>query len=446
MARAQNVDHQGATLLSPGSLVRNDHQIGEAAACSTPQPWTSADAAFSLSGASPTKSPDTHVVEDATRARTYFRSNAEPALLLGCKYWPIYRNAVYPFYLVLVNIEQFEIDLCTFLETFLSWKEDLNRSDIDISWLSLLFAVLACGTQFPNDSSKERDLRFKFILHFIVYERRTSFTQHIQIKFSRSCSLEAAFATIQTRMPLGYSSTGKIELGTTARLAQSIGLHERSNSVDTVSNTKVLNEHEKNKLWWMVVWQDTHLSFFYDRPQSSIVMNRNIPYGPNMSQNRSFVDSILTLCWIIRDRAQKSATTLTYKKSLEDISQDACLFLTDKASCKALQNHLERLVLNIHVGYVICRICRLCIERTSTPSPILLDLRSDCHNRALRVVQSFLDLRRLFVNVCHSWGFVQNAVSYATILGMPASDYQSQQVESRPLIERLGAILKRDEQ
>ena len=195
-----------------------------------------------------------------------------------------------------------------------------------------------------------------------------------------------------------------------------------------------------------MVWQDTHLSFSYDRPQSSMSRSSHIPYSSNPS-DRSFVDSILTLCWIIRDRAQRNTpdgevdasidTTLVYKERLEGIFHDASPFLTDRSRCRTLQNHLERLALNIHVGYIICRICRLCVERTSEPTEMHSQLLVNCNARAEKVVESFLDLRRLSANVCRSWGFVQNAVSCAVMLGLSA--------QSRPLIERFVAVLEKDD-
>lgn len=206
----------------------------------------------------------------------------------------------------------------------------------------------------------------------------------------------------------------------------------------------------------MVVWQDTHLSFSYDRPQSSMSMNCDIPYSSGMSSNRSFVDSVLTLCWIIRDRSLRNTVsgevdksiqaTLVYKERLEEIFRDASLFLSDKAHCKTLQNHLERLALTIHVGYIICRICRLCLERASIITDMHSQLLIDYNRRAEQVVESFLDLRRLSVNICRSWGFVQNTVSCAVMLGMPAGDLPSQFPQSGPLIERLISVLERDDQ
>lgn len=84
-------------------------------------------------------------------------------LFHSSRYWQDYRNSVYPFYPVLVNIHQFEVDLCAFLENRNSkYEETLARiQSNDMSWLSLVFAVLACGAQFSNDSSKERDLMSK---------------------------------------------------------------------------------------------------------------------------------------------------------------------------------------------------------------------------------------------------------------------------------------------
>lgn len=83
-------------------------------------------------------------------------------LCLATRYWQVYETLVYPFYPSLVTMDRFEASLFNFLERRpeLDGDEDLKQG-IDISWLSLLFAILACGVQFSDDQVKERDLKSK---------------------------------------------------------------------------------------------------------------------------------------------------------------------------------------------------------------------------------------------------------------------------------------------
>lgn len=202
----------------------------------------------------------------------------------------------------------------------------------------------------------------------------------------------------------------------------------------------------------MAVWQDTHLSFSYGRPQS--LVTSSIPYESSQGSERSFVDSILSLCKAILDRSSTAIggkidfsveATLSYKDRLEGIFRDASPFLTDKSHCRTLQDHLERLALNIHVGYTICHSCRLCLERTPSTSSQYLQLQIYCNERAVLVVKSFLDMHRLSDNVCRSWGFVQNAVSCAAILCMPSAAADARPLGSNALIEGLITALEKDE-
>ena len=92
---------------------------------------------------------------------------SHPPLMLilyscGERYWQTYQSAGYPFYPVLVAVEQFGAELFAFLDQRALAREGTGRvEDPYSSWLALLFAVLACGVQFSDDPIKERDLRSK---------------------------------------------------------------------------------------------------------------------------------------------------------------------------------------------------------------------------------------------------------------------------------------------
>lgn len=78
------------------------------------------------------------------------------------RYIEVYKNIVHPFFPAVVTLDTFETSLFTFLERRPALGNDSDfKQNIDPSWLSLLFAVLACGVQFSDDQIKERDLRSK---------------------------------------------------------------------------------------------------------------------------------------------------------------------------------------------------------------------------------------------------------------------------------------------
>ncbi|KAK3337661.1 Zn(II)2Cys6 transcription factor [Cercophora scortea] len=355
------------------------------------------------------------------------------------RYWQDFETYVHPFYPALVALEKFRISIHSFIRR--RSTSPLGRSGslgpntdeaTDPSWLALLFAVLACGVQFSNDVARERDLRSKvFICSSFQCLRtanlfnKTNITQIQALALVGHClrnNLETNSAWIFT--------------GVTMRLAQSIGLHESATTQDPESGEKM---SQASKLWWILVWQDTFLSFTYDRPPNS-------PYTPSAltalssktgTEGNSFAESIFAICHIILDwtREETLAGGLEstspghyyhrlelYKRRLEGVHHNAQPFLRDKAFCRTLQDHLERLALHIHVTYAICRISRLYLDSASTAGggndyetrPVqeeTVAMQYIAH--ATDSVQSFLEIYRLSPNVCRSWAFVHNAVSSA---------------------------------
>lgn len=76
------------------------------------------------------------------------------------RYWQAYQSTAYPFYPVLVAVDDFGRSLFSFSNERASFTADSDTGP-DCSWLALLFAVMACGVQFTDDPTKERDLRSK---------------------------------------------------------------------------------------------------------------------------------------------------------------------------------------------------------------------------------------------------------------------------------------------
>ena len=204
---------------------------------------------------------------------------------------------------------------------------------------------------------------------------------------------------------------------------------------------------------WTLVWQDTFLSFTYDRPPScSTTKTCPVPYALKTS-GLAFHECIFKICHIILDQTQLERTmdqrpqihsVADYRNELEGVWDTAASFLTSKAHCTSLQDHLERLALSVHLAYTLCRVSLVYLDLAT---PDFTDtVAKDCRRWAMQVVDSFLELHRLSPAVCRSWAFVHNAVSCAITL------HRLGQVPSVPatipepmvLAQRLIAVLENE--
>ncbi|KAJ5139175.1 Transcription factor [Penicillium bovifimosum] len=463
-----------------------------------PNPASTSQTPYMRKGSTLAKSPGKHFVEDATGATIFLGSHSDPPVALGCRqagsgsmlddtmlldqlvprtypftnlwkpepgageiyetlpdesdiirYWQVYQTSVHPFYPALVTYEQFNISLFGFLNKRSSTMLENETSvldDTDSSWLALLFAVLACGVQFSNDPIKERDLRCKvFICSSFQCLRASNFFNNTNMD------------QIQAKALIGHclrnnldTNSAWILMGSTIRLAQSIGLHEETAS-DTQSSTS--EQFQRRRLWWMLLWQDTFLSFTYDRPPNVNNLSTSIPHDPDACPGLSFAECVCTLCQILLERARQENTEtvneiLSFKGRMAAIFETASPFLQDKMNCRSLQEHLERLALSIHICYAICRLCRLVLETAeyaAHSTGVDVDsIRMECIDRAAEAVESFLDMHRLAATVCRSWAFVHNAVSCAlTLQGLVATGPQRSHADM--LVKRLIAVLEREE-
>ncbi|KAK1142525.1 hypothetical protein N8T08_007499 [Aspergillus melleus] len=362
----------------------------------------------------PSKSPGRYCIEDATGATLYLGSHSDTPLALGCRQASdrgdfLLHEAManqfvpraYPF-TSLWGPEATTADICETLPEDADMIREGGESSEDepnTSWLALLFAVLACGVQFSDDPIRQRDLRSKVF-------------------------------------------------GSTIRLAQSIGLHDPSRSLLADEQIK------QNQLWWMIIWQDIFLSFTYDRPPSLIPIDISLS-SDSMDQRASdFQHCVLDLCRIISIRAQNKTpsdprellqNTLQYKQQIEKVLDHAQPFLVDRSQCTSFQNHLERLALGIHFGYSICRLCQIYVDDTDSNLPIPVAIESGWSDRAMQVVECFLDLHRLSASVCRSLAFVHNSVSCAITLMSHERLRPADDRKMRSLIERMIAVLEKEE-
>ncbi|SPB43906.1 unnamed protein product [Aspergillus niger] len=447
------------------------------------------------------KSPGRYVVEDATGATIYLGRHADAPLALGCRqttmsamtgdlslqdalinqcmpraypfinlwgadatvsdvcqtlpedsdvirYWQAYQTKAYPFYPALAAIDEFAQALFAFLDQrMLAHEATTPSEEPSSSWMALLFAVLACGVQFSDDPIQERDLRSKVLSRLTVVARKLYSNQGADCgQFARHfnvCAMALIGHCLRNNLD---TNSAWILMGATIRLAQSIGLHEASPSLPEAE------QFERSRLWWVLIWQDTFLSFTYDRPLGTIAMSCPIPYKHD-TDGLSFQECVFAICHQIIEEARQKTTDgpqdplesmRKSKRQLDGIRDAAALFLADKRRCVSLQDHLERLALGVHLGYVTCRIDRVYLDgHTGAPFPTAIVV--DCVQRAMQAIESFLDLHRYSASVCRSWAFVHNAVSCAITLKSLNHVPVDERRKSDLLVQRLIAVLEKEE-
>lgn len=259
-------------------------------------------------------------------------------------------------------------------------------------------------------------------------------------------------------------------LASTIRLAQSIGLHEASNPRWALNPA---TDHFRLHLWWLLVWQDTFLSITYDRPPSCIYASRcPLPQHPGTAgASRPLADSLSRACQTIldrivykdyvaphtTDRRSNHDVFLQFKNRFALILKEAAPLDADNERCITQQGRLEHLVLQIHVGYCICRLYHELLVEEQDPTdnfcPARETLQFEYTSEVVKVMEDFFQLVQLSPLICRSWPVVHNAVSPVisarNLLTSSQTVTPSQGqclLQLDPLIHRLMGVLEKIEQ
>ena len=144
------------------------------------------------------------------------------------RFFHFYRLYAYPFNPILVDVDRFESDLCSYLNAH-AWGEFRDPSRISERWstsrsighISLLLATLASGAHYSDLEYPERSEASQELA-------RRSFQALRLANFLFRPSLDTIQALLilgNTIQNNGQSDAAWALLGTTVRLAQTLGLH-----------------------------------------------------------------------------------------------------------------------------------------------------------------------------------------------------------------------------
>ncbi|TQV94503.1 fungal specific transcription factor domain-containing protein [Cordyceps javanica] len=336
-----------------------------------------------------------------------------------------YKEIPQPFWGFVVDIDDFESKLMVYLEERSRNASKPNKSSrpVSASWLAILFAVLAVGSQY----------------HESPYHIRTRDSQkYLQISFHflrlANFLLRPSFDSIQALLLMSFTLLNDMKAeaswaltGLTCRLAQSLGLH-RPNAPDTNENGEPnTKEMTRRKLWWKCVWHDTLTSLSFDRSPMTNFPSCSIPVRSQSSTGEyAYLEMMYHLIEIISRRLNPDAMAApSYAEIVENcdaveaLRTRASAHMKDKDKCKTALDRLQHFAIRLHTSFVISVACRPALRRNCNLAPEQKKtLAARCVVNLTETVKMFLAMHQLSVIPTRSWAFTYHGLSSALLLGI----------------------------
>ncbi|KAK1622931.1 fungal-specific transcription factor domain-containing protein [Colletotrichum phormii] len=354
------------------------------------------------------------------------------------KLFRTYKETPQQFWGFVVDIDDLESKLMVYLEDRARNASNAARTPkpVSASWLAILFALLAVGSQY----------------HDSPYHIRTRDSQkYIQISFHflrlGNFLLRPTFDSIQALLLTSFVLLNDMKaeaswalLGLTCRLAQSLGLHRPnpSDGRDSARNDGQSKEMIRRKLWWTCVWHDTLTSLSFDRPPMTNIPCCPIPtVATTIAGEYGYLDTMYHLCEIISRRLNPDvATTVSYEQmvenceAVENLRNMVAPNIRIKEQCKRAIDRLQHYAVRLHTSFVISVCCRPALRRDCTKlTPEQKRHLSDkCQHNLAETVRMFLAMHQLSVIPTRSWAFTYHGLSSALLLGILGETKNSPEV------------------
>ncbi|BDD61745.1 hypothetical protein MAP00_006772 [Monascus purpureus] len=340
------------------------------------------------------------------------------------RYFHFYRIRAYPFNPILVDMDHFESELCTYLNAYSAGElRDQKRiserwnSGKAVGYISLLLAILATGVHFSDVENPTRSELCQDLARRCFQALRLS-----NFLFRPSLdTIQALLILGNTLQNSGQSDAAWALLGTTVRLAQTLGLHtERS-----VSHWPDSLKPKAKSLWLNIAWQDCLLSLCYDRPCIVSLSGWMLDAEFASRWDLSYTDIMHYLCRygleITKEKSpgeNETSDAIDALRSLDNIYGRAQRHLQDRGNCRTLQQHLEHLALRMHFSFAVSVFCRPAIRKSQS---VLLNphgdiLRKRAREGLINASAAFLDFQALSIVPLRTWSMIHTALSSTLLL------------------------------
>ncbi|KIW64224.1 hypothetical protein PV04_09175 [Phialophora macrospora] len=355
-----------------------------------------------------------------------------------------YRHTVYPLSPHLMSIDNFERQLCSFLQRKppQSYPRDPEPGlATDLGWRSLLLAVLASGTQFSAKS---------------VIERRSTCNQYLSgslwclnasLGFIRPSlqSIQTLIIIVNVLQNQLLTEAAWTLVGLLSRQAQALGLHR---TCDSSSHTGT-EQLDKIRLWWTIVWQDSLLSVGFDRPPVTSIKSVT-PLSILDSSNKRFTyeEAMYALSHLLLRGFARNHTLDQQAPTQEDISsavhqaEDIISRLYENirslSKCDTLEHHVQHYCFKLHSSFTIGTLLRPSLSRhrwDNLAADRKEQFASQCIASYVSSLEAFLDIDTVSIAASRSWALLHNGLTSALVLAITG------QTRRRPAVAELHSRL-----
>ncbi|KAB5517510.1 fungal-specific transcription factor domain-containing protein [Coniochaeta sp. 2T2.1] len=338
-----------------------------------------------------------------------------------------YKETPHQFWGLVIDINDLESRLMVYLEERAKNTRSATKSatkPVSASWLAILFAVLAVGSQY----------------HDSPYHVRTRDAQrYLQISFHflrlGNFLLRPNFDSIQAMLMTSFVLLNDMKaeaswalLGLTCRLAQSLGLHRAQELTGQETPEVRKKEMIRRKLWWTCVWHDTLTSLSFDRSPMTNIPCCPIPHSPTAdTEGLAYLEVMMHLCQIISERLNPDAAAsanyaqiLDNCQAVEAIRAKVAPHLRKKDECRSAVDRLQYYAIRLHSSFVISVCCRPALKRGDNPLEASQKkfLAARCKENLTETVRMYLAMHQLSVIPTRSWAFTYHGLSSAVLLGI----------------------------
>ncbi|XHG08028.1 hypothetical protein AWENTII_011156 [Aspergillus wentii] len=338
------------------------------------------------------------------------------------KYFHFYRTSAYPFNPILVDIDRFESDLCGYLNALAAGElRDANcvsdrwATDKSIGHISLLLATLASGVHFSDIEHPHRsELGQEFARRSFQALRLANFLFRPSMDIIQSLLILGN--TLQNN---GQSDAAWALLGTTVRLAQTLGLHTEK----SISHWPDCVKSKAKTLWFTIVWQDSLLCLCYDRPP--VVSTKGWRPDATISSRfgLSYTDIMHYICrlgieTILSEEFESNgiSRSLDALATLDSVYGRAQPHLIAQENCRTLHQNLEHLALKMHLSLAVSVLCRPAIKQSQLRDAQYDVLRTRAKGSLIDASKAFLNFQTLSIVPLRTWSMVHTVLSSTLLL------------------------------
>ncbi|RAL15299.1 cellobiose response regulator [Aspergillus homomorphus CBS 101889] len=312
---------------------------------------------------------------------------------------------------------------------------------MSVSFLSLLFAVLASGCQLSDLPGKERELT-SWVYVSCAYHclRMLNYVSQPTVEIIQI--LLVIGSVLSYNMNAGASYT---LLGMTERMCMVLGLH-----VETSGYARHV-QAARRRVWWAMAFQNSHFSLAYDRPSITMISQPEIPYDPkSMPGHRGYFETLCRIISVVLEMLRGLMFThhchlrfheiRDYKQRIERILAEAAPHLRFQERCTTLAEHIERTELRLHSSYFISLMCRVSLDPDAHLDEQRREIiKEDCLNNLSNTIQAFIELHSINVHASRTWISLQRTIASAFLL--VANNNERLHPHTWDLIQKLEAVL-----